>query len=82
MTRRSIGAYAVAEGLVRKLEHVRDIPDMDVWIADLRAWRCMVASHADTEGYRLELSTEPGRALSETEAADAIRAGSVVEVVG
>jgi hypothetical protein len=82
MTRRSIGTYAVAEGLIRKLDHVGDIPDMDAWIADLRAWRCMVASHADTEGYQLELASEPGRALSETEACDAIRAGLVVEVVG
>jgi hypothetical protein len=39
------------------------------------------ASTALSEGERLELQSEPGRALSETEAADAIRAGRIVEVV-
>ncbi len=41
-----------------------------------------LASEIITDDGRLELRTEPGRALSETEAADAIRAGLVVEVVG
>lgn len=39
------------------------------------------ASEALSDGERLELQSEPGRALSETEAADAIRAGKIVEVV-
>jgi hypothetical protein len=81
MTRRSIGTYAAAEGLIRNIDGTGAM-DSTEHVAHIRAWRCMVASHADTEGYRLELSSEPGRALSETEAADAIRAGLVVEVVG
>lgn len=40
-----------------------------------------VASSALSDGERLELQSEPGRALSETEATDAIRAGKTVEVV-
>ena len=39
------------------------------------------ASELLFDGERLELRDEPGRELSETEAADAIRAGRVVEVV-
>lgn len=39
------------------------------------------ASELLSDGARLELRDEPGRELSETEAADAIRSGRVVEVV-
>lgn len=73
--RQSIGAYAISEGIIRQL----DDPAIGT-IEGRRNWRCMVASHAMSEGCEL---VEEGqrRALSETEAADAIRAGRVVEVV-
>lgn len=39
------------------------------------------ASELLSDGVRLERADDPGRALSETEAINAIRAGIVVEVV-
>lgn len=49
--------------------------------ADVDGTLIAFASELLSDGERLELQSEPGRALSETEAADAIRRGDVVEVV-
>ena len=73
--RQSIAAYALSENIVRQI----DAPGFGT-IRGRRDWRCMVASHALSEGCEL---VEVGSVspLSETEACDAIRGGRVVEVV-
>ena len=73
--RQSIGAYALSENIVRQM----DAPDFGT-IKGRRDWRCMVASHALSEGCEL-VGVGSDFPMSETEACDAIRAGRVVEVV-
>lgn len=70
--------YATREGL-----RSPDSSDLSTGIGrcQAQAWTLVIAAYAISEGHRVELASEPGRALSESEAAAAVLAGHPLVVV-
>lgn len=76
--RQTLSAYALSEGLVYDITSHEGYTEAQR-IKAFRAWKCVVATHADSEG--CDLVDEHGQPMSPLEACDCIKAGRVVEVV-